>query len=128
MIDISEMMSDPDFAQEFTVYRQVGANIAGRYVVNEITINLYGVIIPATTRDLEQIPEGDRVTGMMVFYVPIDTPLYITQADTLAGAGTNTSITSDQCVWRSKRYRVYQTNAYDDFGYVKAICVYMQGD
>jgi hypothetical protein len=128
MIDISEMMSDPDFAQDFIVYRQIGANIAGRYVVNEITLDLYGVIIPATTRDLEQIPEGDRVTGMMVFYVPIDTPLYITQNDTLSGQATNTTMTSDQCVWRGDRYRIYQTNAYDDFGYIKAICVYMRGD
>lgn len=128
MIDISEMMSDPDFAQEFIVYRQIGANIAGRYVVNEDTLDFYGIIMPATTRDLEQIPEGDRDTGMMVFYVPIETPLYITQVDTVAGAGTNTSLTSDQCVWQGERYRIYQTNAYDDFGYIKAICVYMRGD
>jgi hypothetical protein len=128
MIDISEIISDPDFAQEFLVHREIGANIAGRYVVDEIDLTLYGVIIPATTKDLEQIPEGDRVTGMMVFYVPIDTPLYITKNDTLAGQATNTTMTSDQCVWRGDKYRIFQTNSYDDYGYIKAICVYMQGD
>jgi len=128
MIDISEMISDPDFLQEFTVYRQPGYWVAGDFVPNEQALTFYGIIMPATTKDLEQIPEADKVTGMMCFYVPYDTPLYVTQNYPLTGDSDPEKLNSDQCVWQGDRYRVYQTNSYDDYGYIKAICAYMPGD
>jgi hypothetical protein len=127
MINIAEMLSDFDFCQEFTVYRQIGHWLSGDFIVNELTLIYYGIILPATSKDLEQVPEGDRITGWMVFYAPADTPLYVTQNYDPEGSTTD-KLTSDQCFWRNKRYRVYQVNSYDDYGYMKALCAYMSSD
>jgi hypothetical protein len=131
MIDISEMMYDPDFAQTYSVYRQTGKFIRGTFVIGhevdgvwvpgEFKLDFYGPILPANTKDIEQVPEGDRVAGMMNFYTSADNPFYITR-------NTPDSGTSDQAVWRGERYRLLQLLSTDDFGYQKAIGARMAGD
>jgi hypothetical protein len=132
MINIAELMEDPDFAQNYTVYRQTGKFIRGNFVIGhevngvwvpgEFPVNFYGPVIPASTKDLEQVPEGDRVTGMMVFYTSAVNPFFISHNKT----GDQGS--SDQAVWHGERYLILQQLDFSDFGYQKVIGARMAGD
>jgi hypothetical protein len=116
MIDVAEVINDPDFAQEYPVYRKTGVMLGGRWVSSEKRINTQGVVIAANTKDLLQVPEGDRVKGIMAFYST--EPLLVTSE-----AGT-----SDEAVWQEERYRLFQLFPYKDYGYYKALGERIAGD
>ncbi|UUZ80638.1 hypothetical protein LJK88_20470 [Paenibacillus sp. P26] len=117
MINVSDVVTDADFAQAFTVYRQTGSWVKSRWTMGvEQAIPFYGTITACSAEDLEQLPEGDRVKGAMCFYA-------IPEINT-----TNETGTSDQIEWRGERYRVQQVMPWGDFGYNKAIGVRMVGD
>lgn len=116
MINVAETILDPDFAQPYTVYRKTGSWVEGEYVQTEQALAFHGVVVAANTKDLLQVPEGDRVKGIMAFY-SIE-PLLV----------TNDSGTSDQVVWRGERYRLFQLWPYVDYGYYKALGERMVGD
>lgn len=121
MIDVSEVITDPDFAQTYTIYRQTGGQwVNGRWVDGEVAFSVTGVVTPPNAKELEQVPEGDRVTGLMCFYATV--PLYITRVDE-----TDTG-TSDQIEWRGDRYRLIQIFNYGDYGYYKALGQYMTSE
>ena len=138
MLNISELIHDPDFVQEqmITVYRQFGKWVKGKWtagaLVNgtfvegaELTLQVAGVIIPASIQDIEQIPESDRVRTLMSFYTTSDFPIYTTHvAATEQGPNGGTS---DQILWKNERYRIFQVNPYSDYGYWKAIGARMAG-
>lgn len=116
MIDVSEVITDPDFAQTFVVHRKANKWIAGRTESTEKDITMTGVIMVADAKTLEQLPEGDRVTGLMCFYSTQE--LFTTREQG----------TSDQIEWRGERYRVKQVFPYGDYGYYKAVGQRMAGD
>ncbi len=117
MLDVSEVILDPDFAQEYPIWRRPGAWVGGRWVPGtEYRVRAYGTVTVATTRDLEQVPEGDRVKGMMCFYS--DREIFTTREEG----------TSDEPEWRGERYRIVQVAPWGDFGYWKAIGARMAGD
>jgi hypothetical protein len=107
--------------QPFTVHRKEGNWINGRFVDIEIepVILMSGIIIPASSREIQQVPEGDRVTGMMCFYS--EQPIYVTRDQPDMG-------TSDEISWGGDRYRVLNVNQFSDFGYYKAFGVYKESD
>lgn len=122
MIDVSELMSDPDFAQSYIGYRKTGNWIEGVFTETESVINFYGPITVANTKDINMLPEGDRVIGLMVFYTTSDNPFLITRnKDGSLG-------TSDQPVWENERYKIMQVFPYNNYGYMKAIGTRMAGD
>jgi len=114
MIDVSEIIYDPDFCQNFIAKRKSGKWVDGRYIEELTEINLTGIIVPASSHELKQIPEGDRVTGMMAFYAVNE--IYT----------TNETGTSDIIVWKSKSYRIMNVTPYSDYGYFLALGVYME--
>ena len=115
MINIAEMMSDPDFAQEYSGIRTTGTWVNGKFVTSSVNVYFYGPITAANVKDIQMLPEGDRVSGLMVFYTPEDNPFYVSQ--------NNAEIEgiSDYLIWRGNRYKVLQVYPYDDYGYMKAI-------
>ncbi|NOU95594.1 hypothetical protein GC093_20510 [Paenibacillus sp. LMG 31456] len=125
MINISRVVTSRNFAQPkgFTVYRTAGNWVRGRWLVDpEIILKLQGTITVANNNDLEQVPEGDRVTGLMCFYSP--QPMYITRNnEELSATGI-----SDEIVWKGHRYRIVSVAPWQDFGYYKALGVRMAGD
>lgn len=122
MIDVAEIVVDPDFAQPFDVYRQAGSWVEGKWVqAPEQKLSFYGTVIAANQKDIMQMPEGDRIRGMMVFYVVTDEELFITRNSPDAG-------TSDQIEWNGERYRIFQLYPYRDYGYWKAMAARMAGD
>lgn len=122
MIDVSELVHDPDFCQNFTVYRQTGAFGAGGFIVGtETEISFEGVITVASEKDLQQVPEGDRVEGAMMFYTTEQ--IFITYADDSGNSGT-----SDQILWNGNRYKVVRVWPYGDYGYWKSYGYRMIGE
>lgn len=122
MLDISELIVDPDFAQSYKVYRKSGDWVDGVFVEGEISVQFYGPITPANVQDVNMLPEGDRIAGLMVFRTTRDNPFLITR-NTAGNMGT-----SDQPEWKNERYKIMQVLPWDDFGYMKAIGTRMAGD
>lgn len=118
MINVSDVITDPDFAQPFTVYRSSGGQfISGGW--SEGTpeqISLKGIVTVGSEKDLQQVPEGDRVEGAMLFYAIQE--LLTSHKD----PGT-----SDQILWNGDFYRVQKVWNYGKYGYWKAYGVRMEG-
>lgn len=116
LLNVSDVINDPLFVQSYTGKRQTGAWVKGEWVPGTVsTVNFTGIITPASPKDIDQIPEGDRVTGMMAFYSLVE--IFVTR----------TTGTSDILVWGSEDYKVVWCNPYSDYGYYKALAVRMKG-
>ncbi len=120
MLNVSRILSHPLIAQTFTVHRSSGQFAAGGWTENApSSITISGAAYPSTVRDLQAIPEGDRVSGMMTFLSP--QPIYLTHA-----AGTPG--TSDQIEWKGEFYRIIQIMDWSDYGYYMGIGARMMGN
>jgi hypothetical protein len=121
MINVGRIVNSRNFAQPsgFTVYRQTGQWVAGDWIPSETAIQMRGTVTAMNPKDLTQVPEGDRVTGIMCFYS--QQPIYVTHA----ADGTNPGGTSDEIVWQGERYRISSVIPWQDFGYYKAFGVRM---
>lgn len=121
MINVSRVIKNSKFAQSFIVNRQTGAWASGRWVPKDpILITMYGVVTAAGTKDIIQIPEGDRTSQIMVFHSTQE--LFVTHNE-VGFEGT-----SDQIDWRGNKYRLNKVLQWGDFGYYKAFGVSMEGD
>jgi hypothetical protein len=119
MISVSEVISSPEFAQIFIVYRSIGSFVDG--VWTESTpraITMRGVVTVSSSRELEQLPEGDRVRGAMTFHTLF--PIYVTRTGNSAG-------TSDKILWRGEYYKLVNVYPEVDYGYWKGIGVRIKG-
>lgn len=124
MIDLSLIVNDPDFAQPFVITRSQGGSFtAGVWSDNTVMINGFGVIQPSTPEELDQVPEADRVKGMMSFHS--SNPLYETR--TTGPTDPNAGI-SDIITWRGQQYRMIKVFPWEDFGYYNAIGARMSGE
>lgn len=123
MIDVSEILSSPELTQTFTVYRKIATWNQGTLVQTEEVLSFEGIINNATQKEIFQIPEGDRIGGMMVFYSSSE--IFTTRA--WGSQGTDEYGTSDELEWQGDRYRVKKIDNWRDYGYYKAYAVYMQG-
>lgn len=123
MINVEELLLDPDFAQSYTVFRRSGYLDHGRYVFNpDVELQFFGPVMPLNAKEINTVPEGDRVTGMMAFYSPISSPFQLSYHNSEDSEGV-----SDQVLWRGDRYKLIQIFNYDDYGYQKAIGVRISG-
>jgi hypothetical protein len=69
MIDVSGLVTDPDFARSYKVIRQTGEWNAGRFTVTDLqTLNYFGAVQPANSETLQQVPESDRTNKIIKFY------------------------------------------------------------
>lgn len=122
LVNIGRIINSPNFAQSFTVFRETGAWVESNWVTQETPIQMTGVIVPAGPNEINQVEEGDHVTGTMCFHTTQE--IFETRAnDPNAQDGT-----SDQILWNGYRYRVYSVTPYNDYGYYKAIGVRMVGE
>jgi len=116
MINVAEIIRDPDFCKPYTLYRKTTTFLAGRAKLREEKIQRSGIVLPASGKDLLQVPEGDRAKAIIAVY---DTePLFV----------TNEAGTSDEIVWHNERYRLFQGWPRDDYGYYKALGERIEGD
>jgi hypothetical protein len=122
MLNVSRVLQNPHFRQTFRVYRSEGEFRLGGWV--EIAqspeyFEMSGVAWPSSAKEIQQVPEGDRIQGMHTF-ATID-PLYVTHASGIPG-------TSDQLEWNGERYRLLQILNFNDYGFNVAVGARLEGD
>ncbi|KKQ88297.1 MAG: hypothetical protein UT13_C0002G0006 [Candidatus Pacebacteria bacterium GW2011_GWF2_38_9] len=120
LINVSRIINSPNFSQSFTVYRKTGSWSEGKFVQDEQAFTLSGVVAVANPDDIAQMPEGDRILGMMSFHSVQE--LFQTRNE------VNNAGTSDEIEWKGQRYRILQVFPYVDYGYYKALAVRKQGN
>ena len=117
MIDVSELITDPDFAQNYKVKRSKGEWVAGRFAITSTEIlNYYGVIQPPEPKILEQIPEIDRMSAILNFYCASPKKLYISQEASEENDGDE-QIIYDTIEFKSKQYKIIKVLPFEDYGY-----------
>lgn len=110
---MEEIIEDPDLAQAYTIYRSTGAWVDGRWVEGTpVRVPAKGTIVVAREKDLRQVPEGDRVGGMMVFY---------NKAEIFPTRITTNGATSDKIFWHNDWYKIVSVSPYGDYGFYSAI-------
>lgn len=116
-LDMSLQVIDPDLgAQQYVIQRSTeGAFVLGGYSDTKVCIPNFGIVQQATSKDLEMVPEGDRVHGMISFWS--QTRLY----------ESNAKGVSDIICWHGAWYRIMFVADRSDFGYFKAVGVRMTG-
>ena len=118
MINVAEIVMDPDFAEPLTIIRStftfglVDSN-------TETQIQTYGIATPAKPQELMQVPEGDRVSGAMTFRST--TPFFLSTESTQ-------SSNADVILWRGVRWKVIYVFPWDHFGCPKAIATLEPGN
>ena len=116
LINVGELINDPDFAQSFTITRRSGTWENGRFIPVETTIEASGIISPQDTSELDLAPDGSMIRGRIKVWT--HTQLYITVQDTPTGE----SYISDEVNWQGNQYLVILDNNYSDYGYYSYIC------
>lgn len=119
MINLSQVITNPAFCTTFIVYRKTGKFIKGRFQETEVAIHFKGIITTCKGRDLEQIPEGDRVGGERNILTL--QPIYVTR-DLENNKGT-----SDEILWHGERYKLRIVNDDSDYGFYKGIAQKISG-
>lgn len=118
MINVARAVNDSRFCQNFKVFRKHGEWAKGRFIEAETEINMIGVITPSKPKEIEMIPEGDRVGGEITVYTT--KKLYTTRSIETNESEENQG-TSDIIEWQDERYKLYQVNNYSQYGYYSAI-------
>lgn len=119
MIDVSELIEDPDFALEYIVIRRTGQWINARFTVSEPPERLlyYGAVQPASTRDIEQLGIGDTEKGVMKFFCRQPKDIYLTQQ--FYEEDENIQV-SDEIEFRGSLYKVLQISPWQHGGFTRA--------
>ena len=114
MINVSRVIKDPRFRQTFKLFRKEGKFVGGRLQQIEVEQSLSGVIKPASAKEVEMIPEGDRILGgEMVIHTTSELKV------------TSDEGTSDEIEWNNERYKLYAVSPYKDYGFYRAIAIRM---
>lgn len=119
-VDLFEVVTDDDIADPFMVVRSTGRWVRGAFQGKQESFKAWGVVSNVSPEELNQVPEGDRVTGMRGF--ACSRQLYRTFVDN-SGAGM-----SDILVFDNVKYRVVAVLPYKRRGYWKAIAAKMSGE
>jgi hypothetical protein len=116
---IASVVDDPAFAQSFAITRsQGGVWKAGRWTDAQTQVAAWGSIQPPNPEELEQVPEGDRVLGLIAIHTT--QVIYETNVELTNGI-------SDIVTWHNCKYRVVKVYPWQDYGYWKALAVRMSG-
>jgi hypothetical protein len=117
--DLQDVVNDPDLAEPFNIQRQTGSFGPGGWQVTPQSIDMWGVVTVATQKQLQMIPEADRVNGARMFLSQF--PIYTTNE--VQG------VTSDIIVWDNLNWRVVAVAPYENRGgYYWAIAQRMRGN
>jgi len=122
VINLAIVLRSPHFRQTFKVYRTTGYFDLGGWVENEASpayFEVSGAVWPSSEKEIRQVPEGDRTTGMVTFVS--EEPLYLTRTNDSEEA------TSDQIEWQGERYKLVSTMNYVDYGFNAVVGVRMVG-
>ena len=115
LIDVSDLLRDPDFTNVVTLIRRaVAVNEHGENVMTETPCYITAVVHGDNTETLDKLPEGARLSDVIT--------VYYRGALTAERPGGY----ADIIVWQGKRFQVKEVA--EDFmnygaGFTKALCV-----
>lgn len=114
LIDVSELLVDPDFVDDFTVIRaveSVGDN--GRATFSPSSSTAIGCVQPSAPSSLRLLPETTRVEGA----IDIWTKTHLQVNDGKRAA--------DTVIWNKRSYLVANTRDWSQYGegYINATCI-----
>lgn len=122
---LDEVVNDPDLAQTITVVRTSGEFAKGGWKSSERQFEAYGVLTVSKSKELVQVPQGDRTTGAIYF---LSTTRLYTTSETGVQPGGQQSLVSDQIIWHGLRYRVEGVEPWLDFGFWSAELLRIAGN
>lgn len=105
--------------QVITVKRYAASWTDGVYSRDEdnpIILKISAIVTVAKPKDLELVPEGDRVTGAMKFLTNVE--LHATNGEAI----------SDELEWRGARFKILTVTPNVDYGFYRSIGVRLDGD
>ncbi len=106
MINVSEVIRDPDFCTSFRIVRQIGSFTEGYFVVESTEQkDVLGVVDPAPGKTLEVSAESDRATNVKNFYCLEE--LKVSPDDSI----------SDFVIYQNIKYKIFKVENYSDFGF-----------
>lgn len=113
LLDISELMGDPDFFNDITIVRSTqSVDMNGRVTNTPGVYQSYGCVQPAPEYQLQQLPDEGRASS----YISVVTPsrLFV-NAEGMA---------ADQVIWSDMTWRVVKVRDWSTWGngFVEAIC------
>lgn len=121
MLNFADIINNPDWVQAFQVTRSSGEFAAGGWTeFPPQMLTIYGATYPSTNEELQQVPEGDRVTGTITIWSAQQ--IFRTHRD-----GDTPGI-SDKILWQGNLYKISTVMPYVDYGVWGAIAVRMTGD
>lgn len=113
-IDVSELLSDPDFVDPIDVVtRTPSVNYLGENVIRESILSTFGSVQPAAGEVVQRLPEALRVENVSSFFFK---GLIVTTA---------TGEYSSVLVFKGKRYQVRHVFNYSNWGagWTEGACV-----
>lgn len=113
-IDVTELMSDPDFVDKICLVTRVPSiNNFGENILKETTFDTYGSVQPATGKVLSRLPEELRVANLSSFWFK--------GTITASSPGKYSSV----LVFKGMRFQVQTVNDWSNFGqgYCEGTCV-----
>lgn len=117
MINVGELITDPDFCQTFTLIRRVGEWNEGVWNPSESRITMTGITHPASGRELEMLPEADRTKNLRTFYGRSGTTPRIETQNRMA----------DEIAYHDSVFKIIQEQDFDDFGYWQVVGIEEEG-
>lgn len=116
-IDVSELMTDPEFVDTILVVtRKSAVNSLGENFISEVTRKSVGSVQPADYKTLKRLPEALQNENVSSFWVKGD------QIKTTGDCGQYPSV----LVFKGQRYQVKQVADWSHFGegFCEGICVW----
>jgi galactose-6-phosphate isomerase len=113
-IDVTELLTDPDFADTFTLVRTAqSVDDHGRSVFTETPYLLVGVVQSASGRSLEYLPDMSRASGAIEVYCKF----YMQVA--------SDGYAADRVQWNGKTYIVTHIDDWTNYGsgFTRALCI-----
>lgn len=109
MINVGELMTDPDFVRGFTVRRPNGVfSVDGVFTSSYRELYLHGIVQPASPRQIAVLPEGTRVDDVISVWC---------SEELLSADGKKQE--SDIIVVDGYYYRVVKAEPWGDAGYFR---------
>ena len=105
LIDVSDLLSDPDFVSYFIIVRSIqSVDNHGRIVEQSVSLPGVGSIQPADDRTYQMFPEAARVSGSIEVYTRSSlTPPTL-------------SFSADEILWKGKVFTVMGVLDFTNYG------------
>ena len=117
-VNLARVVHSPRMSQKITILRRGGSWQYGTWVQDEnpTELSMRGIVTMANAKDLEMVPEGDRLTGAIKILTT--ERIYITSDGEI----------TDMVFWRGARYRIVTVTPDIDYGFYRSIGSRLDGD